>query len=719
MSRKKGVLRITLRSDLCVGSGYSYAGIIDSDICYNENGIPYIPGRRIKGCLKEAGEMIGLPQLDQLFGEAGYGRNQGILVGNAYPEGYREQNRELTQLKSCKSPYAEYLTQQKVLEQYTRIKAQTEIEREGKTASRNSLRYIRVVNQYTEGSCGPKPMCFLADVEFDCDREPMEKAVKALRHIGMERNRGLGSVECRLEDICVSENGKSMVEKRVECKDTQRVCINYVIRNVQPLMLSSEYNEQTESFVSGKSVLGALASAYLEREGTGSEGDTFYDLFLNGKTIFTNLTMCKAETVSGELIYRHYEPVPLFINRLKKTKKIVNLAGKRDGTEGDDYNPERGNQPQKLNGKFITFLSDKKVAVSEPDTSLVYHHSRKQKSRDGKNGVLYTQEVLREDQYFSGSIMTEARYADIICRLLEEKTLRFGKSKSAQYGRCRIVRIKEDAYTYSMSLKAGEKILVAFVSDGIFINETGYTVDYEQVRELLAKSLGLSYRADIVDETVYMQTRIISGYHTVWNLKKPSVPGIKAGSVFEYTVESDCVIHTEFAGERNLEGSGRIHIYREKDMSYAMEVYKETAETAEPDKTRDMLKRIFMDSFMDFVRGRALEAERIGINASALGRVTLMLSESLEKKEGYEASFQDFMKRVGSIKEEKERNRIMDFIDRYVCSTKGQSIVIGKESKIYRDMQQCMPEELDEKLKENWGSYLMHFLVYQKYLLKE
>ena len=40
MSRKKGVLRITLRSDLCVGSGYSYAGIIDSDICYNENGIP-------------------------------------------------------------------------------------------------------------------------------------------------------------------------------------------------------------------------------------------------------------------------------------------------------------------------------------------------------------------------------------------------------------------------------------------------------------------------------------------------------------------------------------------------------------------------------------------------------------------------------------------------------------------------------------------------------
>ena len=53
-------LIITLKSDLCVGSGYSYAGIIDSDICYDALGLPYIPARRLKGCLREAAELIGL-----------------------------------------------------------------------------------------------------------------------------------------------------------------------------------------------------------------------------------------------------------------------------------------------------------------------------------------------------------------------------------------------------------------------------------------------------------------------------------------------------------------------------------------------------------------------------------------------------------------------------------------------------------------------------------
>ena len=38
----KDELRITLKSDLCVGSGYSYAGIIDSDVSYDECGLPYM-----------------------------------------------------------------------------------------------------------------------------------------------------------------------------------------------------------------------------------------------------------------------------------------------------------------------------------------------------------------------------------------------------------------------------------------------------------------------------------------------------------------------------------------------------------------------------------------------------------------------------------------------------------------------------------------------------
>ena len=59
MGGRKYELVITLKSDLCAGSGYSYAGIVDSDVCYDSYGFPYIAARRLKGCLREAAELIG------------------------------------------------------------------------------------------------------------------------------------------------------------------------------------------------------------------------------------------------------------------------------------------------------------------------------------------------------------------------------------------------------------------------------------------------------------------------------------------------------------------------------------------------------------------------------------------------------------------------------------------------------------------------------------
>ena len=45
-------LRITLRSDLCAGSGESFGNSVDTDICISDAGLPYIPARRLKGCLR-------------------------------------------------------------------------------------------------------------------------------------------------------------------------------------------------------------------------------------------------------------------------------------------------------------------------------------------------------------------------------------------------------------------------------------------------------------------------------------------------------------------------------------------------------------------------------------------------------------------------------------------------------------------------------------------
>lgn len=83
-------LKITLKSDLCAGSGFSYAGLIDSDISYDKYGVPFISGRRLKGCMKESAYMIKTDQaqIKRIFGVSGDNGSYGVIIGNAFPVGW-------------------------------------------------------------------------------------------------------------------------------------------------------------------------------------------------------------------------------------------------------------------------------------------------------------------------------------------------------------------------------------------------------------------------------------------------------------------------------------------------------------------------------------------------------------------------------------------------------------------------------------------------------
>ena len=51
-------IRIELLSDMCVSDGGIYNSAIDTDICYDSYGFPYIPGKRLKGCLRECAQEL-------------------------------------------------------------------------------------------------------------------------------------------------------------------------------------------------------------------------------------------------------------------------------------------------------------------------------------------------------------------------------------------------------------------------------------------------------------------------------------------------------------------------------------------------------------------------------------------------------------------------------------------------------------------------------------
>ena len=72
-------ITINLLSDLAVGAGESYQSGVDQDIVYDDFGFPYIPAKRLKGCIRESA--LEQEELyNQVLAEAGV-KLDGEMVG--------------------------------------------------------------------------------------------------------------------------------------------------------------------------------------------------------------------------------------------------------------------------------------------------------------------------------------------------------------------------------------------------------------------------------------------------------------------------------------------------------------------------------------------------------------------------------------------------------------------------------------------------------------
>lgn len=815
MKDRKYKLTITLKSDLCAGSGYSYARVIDSDICYDDLGIPYIPAKRLKGCLREAAELIGNAaadpggenapqpeeqsgaqsgartkaqaeaQIEALFGKAGADAATGLFLENAYIEDYGEIRREIEQLGK---EFRRYITPQSILEQFTAVKAQTKIEKNG-AAKDNSLRYTRTVSHYSPFGSGDEEMRFTADVVLPGTLDGgavrlFERAVLALRNIGMDRNRGLGSVRCTAEQI-LEEDGAACAAEVICAEDGApdgqsggdgaEYTLRYSVRNTAPLVLSMGSDFKTEKYISGRSVRGFFAGAYLRSGDKSADDEEFKELFLRNKVRFGGLY--PAET--GEDGTDVYYPAPAYINRLKKTKKYVNVSKTVPRTKEEcvrlglpeAYASDNGNQPKRLKGKFVC-RKDGGIRVKEPATDIVYHHTKKSKKQRAEDGnLLYTTEVLRGQQMFAGEITGGKEHIMLLADLLLGNTLRFGKSKSSQYGTCVLAGnpVIAKAAGEGRVYKKNSRILAVLESDAVFMNETGYTVRWDEVRKQISESLGIT--ADAGTGYTELEAGILTGYYAKWNLSRQAVPAVKAGSTFEFVLGEDIETDSDvfWTGENNGEGFGRMRIIengdRENDgsenggSSCPLECTEEAEDSAaeradagryeeagadtdrKPGKAAELFRKILLAEAKERLLMDAVSQNRNFGNAAALGRVTLMLSESLNAfPEDPAGAYQDFSRRIHSIRTKETREKAEETLHRLIWDEtvpegeipdsghlKYYSLVEELEP-LYRRLQRQDTE--DRKAAENrkdeflaemaglWGTYLYAVLVQEKYNLK-
>lgn len=705
-------------SDLCVGSGYSYAGIVDSDVTYDEFGIPFIPSRRLKGCMRESAELFcSKEEINKIFGKGGERESKGITLGNAYIENYCEIAYKLTEIKKTNPEVFKYLLPQDILNLYTTVRTQTKIEQDTGVANDSSLRYTRVVGKRNPLSV-QNALCFYSEIEYGKEEHvAVENILKATRNIGMNRNRGLGSVRCSLEEAKVINVGEKVA---ADVKAQGKVCITYVLKNNAPLIMSSINESISDSFVSGKSILGKMAGAFLKISGYSAESEEFRNLFLNGNTVFTNAYISFQQNTEEQKInsWGTYIPAPCYLNRLKKSKTLVNLlkideAGKPS---------EDGDFPKKLKTQYVCQISENEYHVAETEREVIYHHSRNGKKQD-QEGILYTHEALRKGQYFKGRIFADSKYVPILKQLLKNTSLRFGKSKNVQYGCCELIDFGiEELKENRMKIISGDKIVVTLTSDAIFTNEQSYTVRFDEIKQQIADAVGIPYCKNIAEELSIVQTTEITGYNTKWNLKRQSVPAVKAGSVFVYPIihnEQETEISlTKFVGERNLEGFGEVIISTTEKMKYQVDEYdlqKYETEKKECDLgickvfLAEILTKKLLNQFVcDYMKKTA---GNIKITSSTIGRVTLMLKESLNKQ-----SISDFYKRVNLMKRESEKMEIWKLLDAAKLCSENAS---DEAKKLLNVLEIYCMVDSEKMMEELQGEYLMTILAYHKYKKKQ
>jgi len=208
-------LKIKCKTAVCPASGESWGGFIDNDVVHDELGLPYIPAKRIKGILVEhaldiAHSLKSLQGIDKsisyedqnvynLFGLQGSKESCPFIIDNAYLSNHDE----LSQwLKWAEFGAPMFVSPERVLSLYTSTRTQTAIgsdstnSKEGANmggADEHSLRIHRVLR---------RGLCFYANIEILEEKylDLLILAVQVSRHLGLNRNRGLGWVSMSLID---------------------------------------------------------------------------------------------------------------------------------------------------------------------------------------------------------------------------------------------------------------------------------------------------------------------------------------------------------------------------------------------------------------------------------------------------------------------------------------------------------------------------------------
>jgi len=198
-------VKLKLLSDALIASGEGQGALIDSDVLFDSYGLPYIPGRRFKGCLREAAREVqlmlkhsdlSLPfDIEQVFGLPGQSEAPQVYFSGLYPPDY-DLNRDWLYYLQKKNVLTPEDTSNALCDIRYQIAIEDDPSKSPGVTKDHSLRTMRVLS---------KDFVFEGSITVNSEWSPLIKntlllAAQQLEDIGVgaKRKRGFGWISCEL-----------------------------------------------------------------------------------------------------------------------------------------------------------------------------------------------------------------------------------------------------------------------------------------------------------------------------------------------------------------------------------------------------------------------------------------------------------------------------------------------------------------------------------------
>ena len=588
-------IRIKLLSDSCISSGEVYNSSIDQDVAYDAYGLPYIPAKRLKGCLRESAlELRDLGfdiPIEEVFGING-NQQSAFVLENARLENYDECVRQLEQ---CQNPL--YKNQQTVLRQYTYIRNQTAIDPVTGTAKETTLRATRVMK---------RGLVFEAVIDIpEKYRDIMKMCCQNVCFMGVNRTRGMGEVSLQLCGEKKEGQQAPSVEnvKWEEGNNYQKLI--YEIRLLSPMLLKSAAGGQTKTltYIEGAKILGLVAQS-LNKDGR------YLDFMSEGKLICSNAYISQGA--------RRYLPISSSVYYVKNNKDQLR---DKTHTEAESIGNRKGEQLCQISDWYISSDTEKEVHKLTVETEIHYHHRRPEDKSIGRvaggenseeDGSFFQMESISDNQRFCGFITGTTNQLREIYQILTKKFIyHMGYSKNSEYGTCqiRVVGLEEpsadDGEEYNQFVVKLNAPTIVYNTNGMYATEESVLLKY------IEQKLGQENKLEI--QKRFLNYTMIGGYNTTWNLHKPVVYGFDKGTTLVLRTKDGTkipvgILNQGFIGERCAEGYGEILVYPVSEQ-YERSVVEYTGNNPETEKTNvtsgTLITAIATDMAKEYIRSIA------------------------------------------------------------------------------------------------------------------